>query len=115
MTPHPDNLVWIDLEMTGLVPETDRIIEIATIVTDKELVVLAEGPVIAVHQSDEMLARMDDWNTRTHGNSGLTARVRDSLVSEAAAQQAMGHAGVVQVPTDPAAEPWPPMRAGIGL
>jgi oligoribonuclease len=88
MTPHPDNLVWIDLEMTGLVPETDRIIEIATIVTDKELVVLAEGPVIAVHQSDEMLARMDDWNTRTHGNSGLTARVRDSLVSEAAAQQA---------------------------
>ena len=69
---NPQNLIWIDLEMTGLDPETDVIIEMATIVTDTELNVLAEGPVIAVHQSDERLAAMDEWNTRTHGDSGLT-------------------------------------------
>ena len=62
--PDPMNLIWIDLEMTGLSPETDRIIEIATVVTDKELNILAEGPVLAVHQSDELLAGMDEWNTR---------------------------------------------------
>ena len=66
------NLIWIDLEMTGLDPDTDVIIEMATIITDSELNTLAEGPVIAVHQSDETLARMDEWNTRQHGGSGLT-------------------------------------------
>ncbi|GLX15628.1 oligoribonuclease [Pseudomonas straminea] len=83
---NPQNLIWIDLEMTGLDPETDVIIEMATIVTDTELNVLAEGPVIAVHQSDERLAAMDEWNTRTHGESGLTQRVRDSKVSQAEAE-----------------------------
>lgn len=86
MPQHPDNLAWIDLEMTGLDPERDRIIEIATIVTDKDLRVLAEGPVIAVRQSDATLALMDDWNTRTHGASGLTQRVRESAVDEAEAE-----------------------------
>ncbi|MCB1649447.1 MAG: oligoribonuclease [Pseudomonadales bacterium] len=79
-------LIWIDLEMTGLVPETDRIIEIATLVTDSELNVLAEGPVLAVKQSDAVLAGMDEWNQRTHGNSGLIERVRNSAVDEEAAQ-----------------------------
>jgi len=79
--PSADNLIWIDLEMTGLRPDTDCIIEIATIVTDKELTVLAEGPVMAVHQPDEALARMDDWNQRQHGSSGLLARVRASRIS----------------------------------
>jgi len=83
---NPQNLIWIDLEMTGLDPETDVIIEMATIVTDTELNVLAEGPVIAVHQSDECLAAMDEWNTRTHGDSGLTQRVRDSPISQAEAE-----------------------------
>ena len=83
---NPQNLIWIDLEMTGLDPETDVIIEMATIVTDTELNVLAEGPVIAVHQSDERLAAMDEWNTRTHGDSGLTQRVRDSRISQAEAE-----------------------------
>ena len=83
---NPENLIWIDLEMTGLDPETDVIIEMATIVTDSELNVLAEGPVIAVHQSDERLAAMDEWNTRTHGGSGLTQRVRDSKISQAEAE-----------------------------
>ena len=67
------NLIWIDLEMTGLLPEQDRIIEIATIVTDKELNILAEGPVLAIHQSNQVLDAMDEWNTRQHGTSGLTA------------------------------------------
>ncbi len=82
-----DNLIWIDLEMTGLNPEHNRIIEIATVVTDKELTVLAEGPVLAVHQSDELLAAMDEWNTRQHTSSGLTERVRASQVSESEAEQ----------------------------
>ncbi len=71
----PDNLIWIDLEMTGLQPQTDLIIEIATIVTDKHLNVLAEGPVIAVRQSEAVLAAMDEWNRTQHGRSGLIARV----------------------------------------
>jgi oligoribonuclease len=87
MTPSAANLIWIDLEMTGLVPEQNRIIEIATIVTDANLEVLAEGPVLAVRQSDADLAAMDEWNTRQHGQSGLTRRVRDSQVSEAEAEK----------------------------
>ena len=80
------NLIWIDLEMTGLIPERHRIIEIATIVTDSQLNVLAQGPVLAVHQSDDELAAMDEWNTRQHGKSGLTQRVRESRVDEAEAE-----------------------------
>jgi oligoribonuclease len=81
-----DNLIWIDLEMTGLNPDQNRIIEIATIVTDKELTVLAEGPVFAIHQTDAVLASMDEWNTRQHAQSGLTERVRASTVTEAEAE-----------------------------
>lgn len=80
------NLIWIDLEMTGLDPDRDHIIEMATIVTDSQLNVLAEGPVIAIHQSDEILAGMDEWNTRTHGQSGLTQRVRESRIETAEAE-----------------------------
>ena len=87
MTPNAANLIWIDLEMTGLVPETHRIIEIATIVTDANLEVLAEGPVIAIHQSAADLAAMDDWNTRQHGQSGLTQRVKDSTIGDAQAEK----------------------------
>ncbi|QYJ82980.1 MULTISPECIES: oligoribonuclease [Shewanella] len=76
------NLIWVDLEMTGLEPEVDRIIEIATIVTDKELNILAEGPVIAIHQSEDVLAAMDDWNQKHHGESGLIDRVRASDFNE---------------------------------
>jgi oligoribonuclease len=79
-------LIWIDLEMTGLVPETDLIIEIATLVTDSDLNILAEGPVLAVKQSDAALAGMDEWNQRTHGGSGLIERVRHSPVGDAQAE-----------------------------
>jgi oligoribonuclease len=82
------NLIWIDLEMTGLVPEADRIIEIATLVTDADLNILAEGPIMAIHQSDAALARMDEWNQRTHGNSGLVERVKASTIDEQAATDA---------------------------
>jgi oligoribonuclease len=82
-----ENLIWIDLEMTGLNPDKDRIIEIATVVTDKELTVLAEGPVCAIHQSDDVLAGMDEWNTRQHASSGLTERVRASTTREREAEQ----------------------------
>jgi len=75
------NLIWIDLEMTGLIPEKDVIIEIATVVTDADLNVLAEGPSIAIHQSGEFLAGMDEWNTEHHTNSGLVKRVKESDVS----------------------------------
>ncbi|MGI3070867.1 oligoribonuclease [Vibrio alginolyticus] len=76
------NLIWVDLEMTGLDPETHKIIEIASIVTDSELNILAEGPVLAIHQSEEELAKMDDWCTNTHTASGLVERVRNSQISE---------------------------------
>lgn len=81
------NLIWIDLEMTGLSPETDVIIEIATIVTDKELNTLAEGPVIAVKQPDAALDAMDEWCTTQHGKSGLTQRVKNSTTSLAEAER----------------------------
>ena len=87
-SPDPMNLIWIDLEMTGLSPERDRIIEIATVITDKELNILAEGPVLAIHQADQLLDGMDEWNTRQHGGSGLTERVRQSTISEDAAAEA---------------------------
>jgi len=84
--PNRDHLIWIDLEMTGLSPEQDVIIEIATLVTDRELDVVAEGPVIAIHHDDGVLARMDEWNQRQHGQSGLVARVRDSRTDMAEAE-----------------------------
>jgi oligoribonuclease len=83
-----DNLIWIDLEMTGLDPGRDRIIEIATVVTDKQLNLLAEGPVMAIHQDGATLDGMDEWNTRQHGKSGLTERVRQSRVTEREAELA---------------------------
>ena len=83
-----DNLIWIDLEMTGLNPEKDRIIEMATIVTDSRLNIVAEGPVFAIHQSDELLNGMDSWNTKQHHSSGLVARVKASTVTEAEAENA---------------------------
>ena len=87
MAQEAQNLIWIDLEMTGLNPETDLIIEIATIVTDKDLNILAQGPVIAVHQSDEALAAMDDWNQLHHGQSGLIDRVKASRIDDAEAER----------------------------
>ena len=81
MAQHPDNLIWIDLEMTGLDPQRDTIIEIATIVTDSQLRELEEGPVIAIHTSDAVLEEMDDWNKTQHGGSGLLERVRRSRTS----------------------------------
>ena len=82
-----DVLVWVDLEMTGLDPERDVIIEIATIVTDAQLNVIAEGPVLAIHQDDAVLGAMDEWNTRQHGHSGLLERVRQSTMDEDEAER----------------------------
>ncbi|HSW71074.1 MAG TPA: oligoribonuclease [Gammaproteobacteria bacterium] len=89
MTISADHLIWIDLEMTGLDPEKERIIEMAVIVTDSELNMVAEAPVFAIHQSDELLNNMDSWNTKQHNTSGLVARVQASKISEAEAEQAM--------------------------
>jgi len=87
MTQDSNALVWIDLEMTGLSPEKDRIIEIATIITDSNLNIVAEGPVFAVSQPANMLAGMDEWNTRTHTGTGLVERVLESTVEEREAEQ----------------------------
>jgi oligoribonuclease len=87
MTQDSQHLIWIDLEMTGLNPDSDLIIEIATVVTDKDLNILAQGPVLAVHQSDEALAAMDDWNQKHHGQSGLINRVKASTIKEAEAER----------------------------
>ncbi len=76
-----NNLIWIDLEMTGLDPQQDQIIEIATVVTDADLAILAQGPVIAIHQADAIMNAMDKWNTTHHGDSGLTDRVKQSTSS----------------------------------
>jgi oligoribonuclease len=88
MTANAGNLIWIDLEMTGLDVMHDRIIEIATIVTDSNLEVLAEGPVFAIHQADSLLEQMDEWNTRQHHQSGLVTRVKESEVTEHEAEAA---------------------------
>ncbi len=88
MTMNDDNLIWIDLEMTGLDPDNDVIIEIATIVTDSDLNILAEGPVTAIHQTKATMDAMDEWNTRQHGQSGLTERVLESAVTAEQAEQA---------------------------
>ncbi len=87
MSQDPLNLIWIDLEMTGLDTAGDYIIEIATVVTDSALNILAEGPVIAIHQDEAVLSAMDDWNTKQHGKSGLLDRVRASRYGEAQAEQ----------------------------
>jgi len=87
MTQDATNLIWIDLEMTGLDTTTDLIIEIATVVTDSKLEILEEGPVLAIHQPDTALNAMDAWNTNQHGKSGLTERVRKSVIDEAEAER----------------------------
>lgn len=87
MAQDSSHLIWVDLEMTGLDPDNDLIIEIATIVTDKNLNILAQGPVLAVHQSDAALAAMDDWNQHHHGQSGLIKRVKASTINDAEAEQ----------------------------
>jgi len=87
--PNEFNLIWVDMEMTGLDPDNDRIIEVAVVVTDPELNVLAEGPVFAIHQSDEILDGMDAWNKGTHGRSGLIERVKASTVTEEEASAAL--------------------------
>ena len=81
-----DNLIWVDMEMTGLDPDRDRIIEVALVVTDSQLRTVAQAPVLVVHQADAVLDAMDAWNTGTHGRSGLTARVRASTLDEAAVE-----------------------------
>lgn len=86
VAPNTENLIWIDLEMTGLDVSHDRIIEIATIVTDSQLNILAEGPALALHQSNELLDTMDDWNVKQHNGSGLVTRVKESTVTEKEAE-----------------------------
>ncbi len=81
-----NNLIWIDMEMSGLNPDSDRVLEVAVVVTDARLELIAEGPVLAVHQDERVLAAMDAWNTATHARSGLTERVRASTLDEAAAE-----------------------------
>src|SRR5450830_362018 len=85
--PNEMNLVWVDMEMTGLEPDTDRVIEVAVVVTDMHLNILAEGTVLVIHQSDETLDKMDAWNKGTHGRSGLIERVKASSTAEAEAEE----------------------------
>lgn len=87
MTQDSSNLIWIDLEMTGLDPDNDCIIEIATIITDKNLHIIAEGPVLAINQSNDALEAMDDWNQKHHGESGLIERVKKSTIDDAEAEK----------------------------
>jgi len=89
LRPNEFNLVWVDMEMTGLDPDNDRIIEVAVVVTDSNLNILGEGPVFAIHQSDEILDGMDAWNKGTHGRSGLIDRIKASTVTEAEAEAAL--------------------------
>ena len=89
LRPDATRLVWVDMEMTGLRPDHDRVIEIAVVVTDSQLAVVSQGPVIAIHQHDDVLAAMDAWNTSTHKRSGLTARVRESRIDETSAEQTL--------------------------
>ena len=89
LRPNEFNLVWVDMEMTGLDPDTDRIIEVAVVVTDSELNIIGEGPVFAIHQPDEIMDGMDAWNKGTHGRSGLIERVKTSTFSEADAEVAL--------------------------
>ncbi len=89
LTVHEQNLIWVDLEMTGLYPDRDRIIEVAVVVTDAQLNTRVEGPVFAIHQSDATLDAMDAWNKSTHGKSGLVDRVKASTVDEASAETAL--------------------------
>ncbi|MDO9219744.1 MAG: oligoribonuclease, partial [Thiobacillus sp.] len=89
MALNPTHLLWLDMEMTGLSPETDRVIELAIVVTDANLNTVAEGPVLVVHQSDEVMNAMDNWNKGTHGKSGLIDRVKASQLDEAAAEVQM--------------------------
>ncbi len=89
MAQDQNNLIWIDMEMTGLVPETDRVIEIAIVITDANLNTVAEGPVLAIHQPDSVLDGMDDWNKSTHRKSGLIERVKASTLTDADAQTQM--------------------------
>jgi oligoribonuclease len=89
MAQDQNHLIWLDMEMTGLDPDTDRIIELAIVITDVRLETIAEGPVLAVHQPDAVLDAMDEWNRNTHGNSGLIERVRASSLSEAEAEAQM--------------------------
>jgi len=84
---YSENLIWMDLEMTGLDPESERILEIATIITDSNLTIVAEGPVLTVKQSETLLENMDEWNTQHHSNSGLLERVRTEGVTESEAEQ----------------------------
>jgi len=89
MAQDPNNLIWIDMEMSGLNPDTDRILEVAIVVTNSQLEVVAEAPVLVVHQPDAVLDGMDDWNKGTHGKSGLTARVKASTLSDAEVETQM--------------------------
>lgn len=89
MAQDQNNLIWLDMEMTGLNPDTDRIIELAVVITDSQLNIVAESPVLVVHQPDSVLDAMDDWNKSTHGRSGLIERVRASTLDESAAETQM--------------------------
>jgi oligoribonuclease len=89
MAQDPSRLIWIDMEMSGLNPETDRVLEVAIVITDGDLNTVAEAPVLVVHQSEQVLSAMDDWNKSTHSKSGLVERVRASKLSEGEAQEQM--------------------------